>query len=118
MPARIGTKMEPGINPADGCLTELTFGVHSECIGTPVDTATDSTTVFAGPALLYGIYVNTVLSAHTVVIADNATAKITLPASLAAGTNLQFPGIRFDTSLVCDPNDSSTGNITIIYRKL
>lgn len=118
MPARIGTKMEPGVNPADGCLTECTFGVHFETTALAVDTSVDSTTVYNGPALLYGIYVNTVLSAHTVVISDAAAAVITLPASLAAGTNLQFPGIRFNTSLICDPNDSSTGNITIIYRKI
>lgn len=109
--------MDHAVDPASG-LTEVTTGVHFECIGTAVDTSVDSTTVYNGPAILLGIFVNTVLSAHTVVIQDNSTAKITLPASLAAGTNLAFPGIRFDTSLVVNPDNSSTGNITIMYRPL
>jgi hypothetical protein len=79
----------------------------------------NSTTVFTGPCILYGVYVNTVLSAHACPIQDGTTAVITLPASLAAGTNLTFPGgIRFNTSLVVDPNDSATGNITLTYRRV
>ncbi len=81
-----------------------------------VDVADNSTTVYTGPCMLYGIYVNTVLSAHAVPIQDGTTAVITLIASLAAGTNLEFPGIRFEESLIVDPNDAGTGNITVIYR--
>lgn len=81
-----------------------------------VDVADNLTTVYTGPCMLYGIYVNTVLSAHACPIQDGTTAVITLIASLAAGTNLEFPGIRFETSLVVDPNDAGTGNITVIYR--
>ena len=65
-----------------------------------------------------GVYVNTVLSAHTVVLADATNAIVTLPASLAAGTMVRFPGLRFETSLNIDPNDSSTGNLTIMFRKV
>lgn len=117
MAGRIGTRLEHLVDPALG-LTEATRGVHFESIGTTVDTSSDSTTVYNGPAILLGVYVNTVLSAHTVVIQDNSTAKVTLPASLGAGTNLAFPGVRFETSLVVNPDDSSTGNITIFYRPL
>lgn len=86
---------------------------------TVVDTSTDSTIVTDAPAVLLGIYVNTALSAHTVVIKDNTTAKFTLPASLAAGTNITFPHpVAFATSLVVDPDDSSTGNITVLWRAL
>ena len=81
-----------------------------------VDIADDITTVYTGPCMLYGIYVNTVLSAHAVPIQDGTTAVITLISTLAAGTNLEFPGIRFETSLVVDPNNAGTGNITVIYR--
>jgi hypothetical protein len=81
-----------------------------------VDVADNSTTVYTGQVLVYGVYVNTVLSAHACPIQDGSTAKITLPASLTAGTNLTFPGVRFNTSLVVDPNDAATGNITIFYR--
>ena len=81
-----------------------------------VDTADNTTNVTAGPAILYGIFVNTVLSAHTVVIKDGAIAVLTLPASLAAGTYHEFKnGIEFGTNIVVDPDDSSTGNITLIY---
>lgn len=80
-----------------------------------VNLATDSTTVVNGAARLYGIYVNTVLSGQACPIEDNTTAIITLPASLAAGTMIELPGVRFNTSLVVDPDDSATGNITVLY---
>lgn len=92
---------------------QITF---NECESAVVDVADNSTTVYTGPVLIYGVYVNTVLSAHACPIQDGSTAKITLPASLAAGTNLSFPGVLFTTSLVVDPNDAATGNITIFYR--
>jgi hypothetical protein len=82
-----------------------------------VDVATDSTTIVTGRCTLYGIYVNTALSAHALPILDGATPVITLIASLAAGTNLPLPsrGIDFATSLIIDPNDAATGNITVMY---
>ncbi len=79
-----------------------------------VDVATDATTVSATPVYLYGVYVNTVLSAHTCLITDGTTTVITLVASLAAGTMLTFPGIRMK-QLVVDPNDAATGNLTLFY---
>ena len=89
-----------------------------EYLGVAVNTATNTTTVSAKPALVVGIYVNTVLSAHTVVLKVNTTAILTLPASLAAGTMLDIPATQFLTSLIVDPDDSSTGNITVFYRDL
>ncbi len=81
-----------------------------------VNVATDSTTVYTGPCILYGIYVNTVLSAHPCPIVDGTTTVLTLAASLAAGTAEPYPGIRFETSLIVDPDNAGTGNITVIYR--
>lgn len=92
--------------------------VQQQCDYSVVSVADNSTTVYTGPCVLYGIYVNTVLSAHACPVQDGSTAVITLPASLAAGTNLMFSGVRFETSLIVDPNDSGTGNITVIYRKV
>lgn len=93
--------------------------VHDECEHSVQDTSTNGpTAIHAAPALLMGVYVNTVLSAHTVIIADATTAVVTLPASLSAGTMIPFPGLRFETSLNIDPNDASTGNLTIMYRKI
>jgi hypothetical protein len=92
--------------------------VFNETDYSVVNTADNTTTVYTGSALLYGIFVNTVLSAHTVLITDGATTVLTLPASLAAGTNIVLPGIKFSTSLIVNPDDSSTGNITLLYRPL
>ena len=110
--ARAGERIEDSTTGTDYSSTSQ----ETKC--DTVDTATNSTTVYAGPALLSSVYVNTVLSAVTVVISDNATAKFTLPASLAAGTLLNFPGAQFRTTLVVDPDDLSTGNITVCYRPL
>jgi hypothetical protein len=121
MAGRTATKVSSVPASVTNTLSDATEGVHLECkYATPIDLSTDaSTTVSSVPALLVGVYVNTVLSAHVVEIKDNATTIITLPASLAAGTFLNFAvGIRFETSLVVDPNDSSTGNITILYKTL
>jgi hypothetical protein len=85
---------------------------------TVVDVADNVTTVSSIPSVLTGIYVNTVLSAQALPIEDGTTAKITLPASLAAGTYLEFPDVKFGTSLVVDPDDSATGNITVFWRGL
>ena len=103
---------------AYGVATAATLGTHEEYTYQVVDTSTNSTTVYNGPAILKGVYVNTGLSAHTVVMKDNATAVVTIPASAAAGSMYTFPGILCATSLVCDPDDSSTGSITVVYKPL
>lgn len=84
---------------------------------TVVDVATDSTTVSSVPAVLVGVYVNTALSAHALPIESGGVALVTLPASLAAGSNVQFgDGIMFPSNLVVNPNDAATGNITVFWR--
>lgn len=98
--------------------TGLEDRVFQDCLYTTVDVSTDSTTIYTGKCLLLGLYVNTVISAHTVVIKDNAAAIVTTPASLAAGTNLSFPGIRIETALVVDPDNSATGNITVFWKPI
>jgi hypothetical protein len=89
---------------------------HCECEYAVVDVATNSTTVYTGPCILYGVYVNTVLSAHALPIVDGTTTVVSVVASAAVGTNITFPGIRFNTSLIVDPNDAATGSVTIAYR--
>jgi len=86
-----------------------------------VDLSVDAGVTIPGPVLLKGVYVNTVMSAHTVLLKDGATTVFTLPASLAAGSERNFgsrDGVEFLTSIVVTPNVSSTGNITIAYRPL
>ena len=91
---------------------------HEECEATVVDLSDDTTTIFTGPCLLFGVYVNTVLSAQACPIEDNTVAVITLVASLAAGSNLVFPGVPFETDMIVDPDNSATGNITVLWRRV
>ena len=116
MPARIATAMR-----AQGSGGEATIGVHEETLyAVSGALTTDSITIYNGPCLLYGIYVNTAVSAtHVTVIKDGTTAVVSLPAAAAVGSMYNFPGIRFETSLICDPDDATTtGNVTFAYRPI
>ena len=93
---------------------------HSECQYSVVDVADNSTTVFTGPCILYGLVVTTVLSAHDLPVLDGATNTIAaVEASAAVGVTKSYPGgIRCDTSLIVNPNDAGTGRVTVIWRKV
>jgi len=79
----------------------------------------DSTTVSAAPAYLMGFYVNTALSAHALPILDGAATVLTLVASLAAGTMVTLPAaVRFETSLIVDPDNAATGSIVLFWRPI
>ncbi len=91
---------------------------HDECQYTVVDIADNSTTVFTGPCILYGLTVTTVLSAQPVDVLDGAVNIAALVASAAVGTTTQYAGIRCDTSLIVDPDDAATGRVTVIWRKV
>lgn len=99
-------------------MAEASRLAHTECLYAVVDVSTNSTTVHDGPALLFGVYVNTALSAHALPIADNTTTVVSIAASAAVGTNITFPGIRFETSMIVDPNDAATGSVTVAYRPI
>lgn len=101
-----------------GASYEATMGVHNESFYSVVNVGDNTTTVYNGPAILLGAYVNTVLSAHVLPITDAATTVCSLPASAAAGSVYSFPGIRFETSLIVNPDDAATGSITVAYRPL
>lgn len=88
---------------------------HVECLYAVVNVQDDITTVYTGPALLYGVYVNTALSAQALPIKDGTTTVVSIAASAAVGTNITFPGIRFETSIVVDPDNSGSGSVTIAY---
>lgn len=83
-----------------------------------VDTSDNSTTVTTGTIIVRGAWVNTVLSAHVVILKDGTTSIFTIPASTPAGTWLPFGDTVFNTSLVVDPDDSSSGNITVVYKEI
>ena len=81
-----------------------------------IDTSDNTNTALNAPGYIYGVSINTTLSAHTVVIKDATAALLTIPASTAAGTNFQLFGVYCATSIIVDPDDSSTGSLTIFYR--
>lgn len=119
--ARVATVAETvRVNAAtdQSLFAEATRATHQECLYKVVDVADNSTTVYNGPAILFGVYVNTVLSAHALPLLDGATTVVSIAASAAVGTNITFPGIRFETSLIVDPNDAATGSVTVAYRPL
>lgn len=93
-------------------------GTTAEFTGDTVDLSDDSTTVTTNACIVRGVYVNTVLSSHECPIKDDTTTKFTLPAALAAGTFVPFGDTMFNTSLVVDPDDSATGDITVIYKPI
>jgi hypothetical protein len=107
-------------NPVTMANTDASVLAHNECVYTVSGAlTTDSITIYSAPCILYGIYVNAAISAHTTVIKDGATAVLSLPVSAAVGAMYTFPGIRFETSLVCDPDDATTtGNLTFVYKPL
>lgn len=103
---------------AQSSLNDASRLTHTETLYAVVDVSVDSTTVYNGPALLFGVYVNTALSAHALPIKDGSTTVVSIAASAAAGVNTTLPGIRFETSLVVDPDNSATGSVTVAYRPI
>jgi hypothetical protein len=93
--------------------------VTAECDYAVVNVATDSTTVYNGPCLYFGATVTTALSAHALPIMDGANTVDSFAASAAVGASHIFlHGVRINTSLVVDPDNSGTGTITVFYRAL
>lgn len=85
-----------------------------------VDIANNITTVATVSVVVRGYYINTTLSAHPCNINDGADTTFIIPASLTAGTVVEFAtdeGVIFNTNLIVDPDDAGTGNITILYRE-
>jgi hypothetical protein len=102
----------------DGTVKDGSKLTHTETLYSVVNVADNTTTVYDGPALLMGVYVNTALSAHALPIQDNATTVVSIAASSAVGTNTTFPGIMFETSLIVNPDDAATGSVTVAYRPI
>src|SRR5688572_4401025 len=100
VPSRTATWCKRNIDTRTGSVTDASDAVHEECLYSLQDVSTDGpTTVSAVPSILMGVYISTVLSAHAVALTDGAATVLNLPASMAAGTFLKFPGIRFATDL-------------------
>ena len=86
---------------------------------TKVDLSDDTTTVLSTSAIVKGIYINTVMSAHACSISNGSNVLLVIPASSAAGLVIDFAGeqgMLFDTSLIVDPDNAATGSLTILYK--
>ena len=91
--------------------------VQDSCTMTEVDCATDAdVTVTASPAVLLGIYINTVLSTHVQNIKDGSTTKIVLPVDMAAGSKIDCHSAKFATSIVVNGDNAATGKILVFWR--
>lgn len=91
--------------------------VHEEVNYTVVDINDNTTTVSAAPAFFYGLYVNSVIGEDLVIKDGTTTVFTVLAASLTANTYIDFGGlgVRFETSLIIDPNDSSTETDLVVF---
>jgi hypothetical protein len=76
----------------------------------------DSTAVSTKQSIIRGVFINTVLSAQALLIKDGTNTVFTIPASAAAGTFYNFGDAVFTSGIVIDPDNSATGNITVIYK--
>lgn len=87
------------------------------CKVASVDVSGNSTTILTGKGRVLGFNVSTVLSAHSTIFKDGSAELFTTAVSLAVGSLVVFPvgGIKFNTSLVIDPDDSATGVINVYY---
>lgn len=77
------------------------------------------TILWNGPSLLFGFRITNALSAHAWTIDDNATARIDIAASAAAGIYALPCAVIFETSLVANVGASaSAGVIEFYFRPL
>jgi hypothetical protein len=80
-----------------------------------VDLTDNSTAVSTRRSMVRGVYVNTTVSAATIV-KNGTTSVFTLPASTFPGQFIAFGDVVFDGGIVIDPDDSATGSITVVYK--
>ena len=89
------------------------------CQVTEVDLATDADVVVtASRAILLAVHVITVMSAHAAILKNTSTAKITLPASTAAGTMINCHGVIFDDNITVESDNSATGKLLLFWAQI
>ena len=92
------------------------FNTPAEWESAVVDLSTNITTIDTGKCLLRGVSVTTALSAHACPITDGTDTKISIPASSGIGTWVEG-GDHICSALYVDPDDSGTGQVTVIYKR-
>jgi len=105
---------------AVGTVGRLTLSISDNIAGAVFEAAdlTDNDSIYAWGAQAETEGGVTAYIPTTDTIRGGNYPPVVLPATLAAGTNLTFPGIRFENSLVVNPDDSATGEIRVTYRRV
>ncbi len=117
-PVSLGTRLASERNEDSTTGTDY-LSVSPECkMSATIDLATDaSTTVYPGPALLCNVWLSTTIGTEAATIDDNATAKITLPVAWPVN-EYHVEGAIFETSIIVNPADTTTGTLQLRYRPL
>ena len=94
------------------------FAQPPEWAFTSVDLGANVTTITTGAAILHGITVTSVLSAHVMLVLDGAGGDRVhaLPASTAAGTSRDGLDVLCPNGIVVDPDDAMTGTIALAWK--
>lgn len=115
MDASANTKMT--LATALGRSTDSVTNYQASCTITIVDLSTDADVVVtSAPAVLLGVYIDTVMSAHVALIKDFSTTLITLAASTAAGTKYDTHSALFATNITVESDNAATGKLAIFWR--
>ena len=91
---------------------------HEEANYSVVTLVDDSTTVTASPCYVYGWHANSAVG--TVTLIKDGTTTVFTQAAMSAGDTVTLPAaIRFETSLVVDPDNAETAtDFTIFWRPI
>lgn len=80
-----------------------------------VDFADNSTPIHTGDCIVRGIWINAAPTGDCI-IKDGSTSIFTIESGTPSGW-LPLGDVKFDTSLIIDPDDAdTTGNATIVYK--
>lgn len=114
----LGTKIA-GERNEDSTTGSDTLATSRECASSgAIDLSTNaSTTVYNGPAILCGIVLSVTVGTAAATIDDSATVRYPVPVALPIGPHEGF-GTIFETTLVVNPDDSSTGTLYVYFRPL
>jgi len=108
-----GERQEDSGNGTD-YLTSMRHSAVSDAIDL---SGNASTLVWDGPCIVNGIWVETTIASAAVTLDNDTETKLTLPIAIPIGPH-DVPGLIFDTSLVVNPADASTGVIRVFFHPL
>lgn len=112
--ARAGERSQQSSNGVDHTAVSEEFKL-SDAIDLSGNT---STTVYPGKCLCGGVWVEVTIGTAAATLDDDTTTRATLPVALPIGGTPGFKPTIFNTSLIVNPADSSTGTIRVWYRPL